>query len=91
MSNRVGGSGTDPPVRPGSARLLLDPLFGSMRPAASGWEEADDRPRSKPILRILPFVHSIRHQNRDHLVPMAAIHAKVGVQGEDLSGRFDLR
>ena len=35
--------------------------------------------------------NSIGHQYWDHLVAVAAVYAKIGVQGEDLSGRFELR
>ena len=58
-----------------------------------------DSPASALLSACIAFSHpsafnsgnSIRHQNRDHLVPVAAVNAKIGVQGEDLSGRFDLR
>jgi hypothetical protein len=35
--------------------------------------------------------NSIGHQYRDHLVPVAAVNAKIGVQGENLPGPFEFR
>jgi hypothetical protein len=35
--------------------------------------------------------NSIRHQYRDDLVPVAAINAEIGIQGENFSGRVEFR